>query len=793
MFKLLIAFPERLVHHSKKLIVLLYTFLSLASLAQDRIDSAMKILNEKYPQEKIYIAYNQSDYVAGEIIWFKGFVFSGYYLSDISTNLYVEVYNSNKNIVSKKIIPLFKGIAEGNLSMPDTISEGVYFIRAYTNWMLNFSEDFQYIHPIPIYNPGSKLKLKTTNQTWSASAFVEGGNLLDNKPSNIAVRLFSNGDLPQNWHGYLIDSLNPLEKIISFQSLDKNVAQFGLIPNKEKNYKLFIEDNNGQAKTISLPPVLSSGVNLSVNQQDSILEYKVDFNNMSSHETYKLVGTIDNNIVYRATIKNNDSTFIHSFSTAQMLKGVLRLTVFDNSYNVATERLCFLYPETKTKPIIDSLLLNNKPKAVNEFSLNVDSGKAYCAMVLDETANNPFVRNNIISSVWLSSDFSNNIQDAENYFSSTENKKALDALLITEKWERFNWQKILSNKFPVIKFPKDNYISYEATVYYKKNILPNEMINLILFMPDSSRQLVQAKTNAEGKFLLDGLLFDGIAKASYQLSNKKLNYESVKIEFSAQENYMKYEKALPVTGYFLAPNTETVISPKEQKKNEERIKSDTSFSTKFHKLKDVSVQTKTRTLTQLLDEKLSSGRFYNPREVIYDFINEKQDGSTGSNLHFWLRGRIPSFDPKDEKSGKISYYIDEFKVDRTMLFLIDGTSIDDVAMVKIQGRGDSHQVFIYLKRGGEMLYKAKPLNNGELRGYEHQETFRSPDYSNIDLTKLKTDSRELLYWSGIITSDSANEKSKIKFYNNDKAKKFRLVIIAVSTDEEPSYYEKILE
>ncbi len=74
MFKLLIAFPERLVHHSKKLIVLLYTFLSLASLAQDRIDSAMKILNEKYPQEKIYIAYNQSDYVAGEIIWFKGFV-----------------------------------------------------------------------------------------------------------------------------------------------------------------------------------------------------------------------------------------------------------------------------------------------------------------------------------------------------------------------------------------------------------------------------------------------------------------------------------------------------------------------------------------------------------------------------------------------------------------------------------------------------------------------------------------------------------------------------------------------
>ena len=52
--------------------------------------------------------------------------------------------------------------------------------------------------------------------------------------------------------------------------------------------------------------------------------------------------------------------------------------------------------------------------------------------------------------------------------------------------------------------------------------------------------------------------------------------------------------------------------------------------------------------------------------------------------------------------------------------------------------------------------------------------------SNIDLLKAYHEMPE-------------NEKSKIKFYNNDKAKKFRLVIIAVSTDEEPSYYEKILE
>jgi hypothetical protein len=38
------------------------------SFAQDRIDSAISVLSEKYPQEKIYIAYNQSCYLAGETI-----------------------------------------------------------------------------------------------------------------------------------------------------------------------------------------------------------------------------------------------------------------------------------------------------------------------------------------------------------------------------------------------------------------------------------------------------------------------------------------------------------------------------------------------------------------------------------------------------------------------------------------------------------------------------------------------------------------------------------------------------
>jgi len=84
--------------------------------------------------------------------------------------------------------------------------------------------------------------------------------------------------------------------------------------------------------------------------------------------------------------------------------------------------------------------------------------------------------------------------------------------LITNTWERFNWQDILSNKFPEIKYPRDNFKSYIGTVFYKKKPLQNEAINLILFLPDSSKQLFQAKTDINGKILIEGLLFEGSAK-----------------------------------------------------------------------------------------------------------------------------------------------------------------------------------------------------------------------------------------------------------------------------------------
>ena len=75
--------------------------LSLNTFAQDKAEKALQKLELNYPQEKVHLLFNKDHYVVGENIWFKSFVFEGYNRSEISTTLFVELYDSTKKLIDK--------------------------------------------------------------------------------------------------------------------------------------------------------------------------------------------------------------------------------------------------------------------------------------------------------------------------------------------------------------------------------------------------------------------------------------------------------------------------------------------------------------------------------------------------------------------------------------------------------------------------------------------------------------------------------------------------------------------
>lgn len=56
---------------------------------------------------------------------------------------YVEIANDSNRLMKRIMLPVFAGISFGQIALdPEELPQGNYVIRAYTNWMRNFGEDY---------------------------------------------------------------------------------------------------------------------------------------------------------------------------------------------------------------------------------------------------------------------------------------------------------------------------------------------------------------------------------------------------------------------------------------------------------------------------------------------------------------------------------------------------------------------------------------------------------------------------------------------------------------------------
>lgn len=231
----------------KRIALVLTLSAGYISYAQDKAEKALQKFEQEYPQEKIHLLLNKDHYVAGENLWFKSFVFDGYNRSNISTSLFVELYDNNKKLIDKKMVPLLKGEGSGSFSLANTLQENAYFIRAYTTWMTNFSDDFNYLQPIIVYNPASPKKLQPdTEAVWSSTLHPESGTFVDGIPTKFAVRLHSKGITPSEWSGSVFERGKPNAAVSEFKGFDQNVASFSITPVAGKQYQLSLEDKAGK-------------------------------------------------------------------------------------------------------------------------------------------------------------------------------------------------------------------------------------------------------------------------------------------------------------------------------------------------------------------------------------------------------------------------------------------------------------------------------------------------------------------------------------------------------------------
>jgi hypothetical protein len=81
-----------------------------------------------------------------QTIWFKAIVtdMKSHQPSQLSGVLYVDLIDPKEEVIERKLIKLDHGIGNGSLELNNNYRPGRYLLRAYTQWNLNFGEEFMF-------------------------------------------------------------------------------------------------------------------------------------------------------------------------------------------------------------------------------------------------------------------------------------------------------------------------------------------------------------------------------------------------------------------------------------------------------------------------------------------------------------------------------------------------------------------------------------------------------------------------------------------------------------------------
>jgi len=151
-------------------VLLISPVVSMAQSAQlEQTLSKLQKQATEYPFEKAYLHTDKPYYAAGDTIWFKGYILAGqqHHLSLISNVLHVDLINANNTIIKSLNLPLTLGLTNGDIALPDTLTEGNYRLRAYTNWMRNNSSDYFFDKTFTIANARTNKVFAKTSYSYA--------------------------------------------------------------------------------------------------------------------------------------------------------------------------------------------------------------------------------------------------------------------------------------------------------------------------------------------------------------------------------------------------------------------------------------------------------------------------------------------------------------------------------------------------------------------------------------------------------------------------------------------------
>lgn len=780
-----------------------------SSVPAQNYDSALSRYSRQNPEEKIYIHYDRDNYVAGETIWFKAYLYNLDLPSTLSVNFYLQVTDQAGNVVTKRQYPVQGASVKGSLALPDSLPQGYYFVRALTKAMVNSATKKIYTKELYVFNPLKKqsaIPESRNKQELNLTFYPESGKLIAGVQSTVAFQALDARGYPVEVSGRIIGDDGTY--LATFKSIHDGMGRFKLKPKVGVKYYARIFGATG-VDSVMLPTVQSSGISISVDNEKGgkVFQISKSANSGNTFSEVLLVARQYDQIVYENLINFGSYTSVKGHLTTDNLpSGILQFTLFDTNGLPVSDRLSFVNNTSATEKgsiKVTKKDLANRGENTFEVSFPDSMQRIFSVTVSDYTAV-PGRADNIISRLLFTEELKGHVFDPAWYFTgnSAVADTALDNVMLTHTGSRFNWTDALADRNNKMNVTDNYLLSVTGNVVALKDKKPvsKGSLDVDIVAEDSTTFFYSVPVDDAGKFRVDSLLINGKSKFYFTYLDDRNKEKAVEVtmhEHQEDTSIMNaFSRKIPDDIILNPPPT---VTDQVLLQRLEFVKEGNPVA---KVLENVTIKAADKSPEDVVNEKYTSEIFRTGGKVVVDNVNEKVVDRNINGLDF-VKNRIADVglqggtfvnrknfsiqnhkdadkmrNKEDMRMWEVGLFINEVPAN---LLQLKNLRAEQIALVKFYqagfiGAGSNYPggaIAVYLKKGDDMV-NIKPVDAGFITydGYSLVKEFKSPDYSRSAQSSTP-DKRSTLLWN---PDAGANGNLSFRFFNNDFSRKLRIVV-----------------
>lgn len=523
--------------------ILLLAFLNLKPQAFNKFLTQYADFSSNNNFEKVFIHSNKDNYEKYDTIFLKIYVWDSKNNkpSKIEQIIYVELINNDNKIITHRKFLAKNGVASGLICYSDSLFEGNYQLRAYTNSMKNFGSEYFFTKNIYLKTDNIKFtntyfrqakKLKKKNKNPIINFCVYNNVLLENIENQIEILITDNQYNRIDTTIYILNKKNDILQSTS------NSSQGVLFLTTKPNNKYFLSINNKafkQKKTL-LPFTTSQNIPI-VKKEKNLSNFLISFtgnkpNNDSISNTYLFLIERDGTIYYKNFIRNySDTIRVKTNSLPEgwlnflfvNKQGVVEFIRIRNN-NLSTKKSMFKFKEVTVNDtmFIQITKFDKNDTAYLSLSADIDQSNYDIKSYFNYFSNLPY-------NLFLN--YTNSSPDYNNFHSNFQ-------FPFTQKFYKYDYNNLRNLSTNNYQPQKTVYISGFISNIIEK--LPAKNADVKLTILNAYNDIYYTKTNNEGRFIFNNLAYSDTIE--YLIEAKTQNgqnhtviqidqYDTLKINF----------------------------------------------------------------------------------------------------------------------------------------------------------------------------------------------------------------------------------------------------------------------